>query len=76
MNELVLAYIVMILTFFTLPIFTGGIMRKVRARAQGRKGPPLLQNINDIIRLSKKSPIDGVFSGIFCEVSPIFALWQ
>jgi formate hydrogenlyase subunit 4 len=66
----------MIFTFFTLPLFTGGIIRKIRARAQGRKGPLILQNLNDIIRLLKKTPIDGPFSGIFGEIGPIFALFS
>lgn len=76
MNNFTLTIIIMVITFFTLPLFTGGIIRKVRARAQGRKGPPLLQNVNDIIRLLKKTPIDGVLSGIFCEIGPIFALFS
>ena len=71
-----LNYIILFLFFIIFPIIAGGIIRKVRARAQGRKGPPLLQNVNDIIRLLKKTPIDGVLSGIFCEIGPIFALFS
>jgi formate hydrogenlyase subunit 4 len=66
----------MIFTFFTLPLITGGIIRKIRARAQGRKGPPLLQNLNDMIRMIQKEPIDGINSGMFCEAAPLFALFS
>jgi formate hydrogenlyase subunit 4 len=71
--ETILNYLILVFTFFTLPLLAGGIIRKVRARAQGRKGPPLMQNINDIIRLFQKEPIDGIFSGIFAEVAPVFS---
>ena len=39
-----LNYIILFLIFAIFPLIAGGIIRKVRARAQGRKGPPLLQN--------------------------------
>jgi formate hydrogenlyase subunit 4 len=76
MTEKVYTILIMIISFFTLPLITRGIIRKIRARAQGRKGPPLFQNINDIMRLIQKSPIDGIFSGVFCEVAPTFAVFS
>ncbi|MCB1159278.1 MAG: NADH-quinone oxidoreductase subunit H [Leptospiraceae bacterium] len=75
MSPKILNLIVMFFTFITLPILAGGIIRKVRARAQGRKGPPILQNLNDIIRLFQKKPIDGIFSGTYSELAPSFALF-
>ena len=66
-----LNYIILFLFFIIFPIIAGGIIRKVRARAQGRKGPPLLQNFYDLTRLLKKKPIDGTHSGLFAEVSPM-----
>jgi len=66
-----LNYIILFLFFIIFPIIAGGIIRKVRARAQGRKGPPLLQNFYDLTRLLKKKPIDGIHSGFFAEVSPM-----
>ncbi|MCX7999859.1 MAG: NADH-quinone oxidoreductase subunit H, partial [Leptospiraceae bacterium] len=41
-----------------------------KRQAQGRKGPPLLQPIYDILRAFQKKPIDGYFSGHFAELSP------
>lgn len=76
MNDKFITLLIMIFTFITLPFFVSGIIRKIRARAQGRKGPPLLQNINDIIRMIQKTPIDGIFSGLFCEISPMFILFS
>ena len=66
-----LNYIILFLIFTIFPIFAGGIIRKVRARAQGRKGPPLLQNFYDLSRYLKKTPVDGTNSGFFAEVSPM-----
>ena len=66
-----LNYIILFLFFIIFPIIAGGIIRKVRARAQGRKGPPILQNFYDLTRLLKKKPIDGTHSGFFAEVSPM-----
>ncbi|MBP9886149.1 MAG: NADH-quinone oxidoreductase subunit H [Leptospiraceae bacterium] len=66
-----LNYIILFLFFIIFPIIAGGIIRKVRARAQGRKGPPILQNFYDLTRLLKKKPIDGTHSGLFAEVSPM-----
>ncbi|MBK8395310.1 MAG: NADH-quinone oxidoreductase subunit H [Leptospiraceae bacterium] len=64
-------YIILTLIFAIFPIIAGGIIRKVRARAQGRKGPPLLQNFYDLNRSLKKKPVDGFNSGFFAEVSPM-----
>lgn len=65
-----LNYIILFLFFIIFPIIAGGIIRKVRARAQGRKGPPLLQNFYDLLRFLQKKPVDGFNSGFFSEVSP------
>lgn len=75
MIDRVIHYIILIILFFILPVLAGGIIRKVRARAQGRKGPPVLQNLNDVIRSVQKTPVDGVFSGIFSEVAPVFIVF-
>ncbi|MCE9500400.1 MAG: NADH-quinone oxidoreductase subunit H [Leptospira sp.] len=66
--------LVSILVFISLPLLAGGIIRKIRARSQGRKGPPILQNIYDIRRLLVKTPIDGPYSGFFAENAPIVSL--
>lgn len=66
-----LNYITLFSFFIIFPMIAGGIIRKVRARAQGRKGPPILQNFYDLTRLLKKKPVDGTHSGFFAEVSPM-----
>ncbi|MBE7412029.1 MAG: NADH-quinone oxidoreductase subunit H [Leptospiraceae bacterium] len=65
-----------IISFCLLPVFLGGIIRKVRSRAQGRKGPPVLQNFYDILRPFGKEPIDGFSSGIFSEIAPVTAFFS
>ncbi|PJZ71611.1 formate hydrogenase [Leptospira perolatii] len=67
-------FFVLILIFLGLPPIAPGIIRKIRARAQNRKGPRLLQSLFDVMRLGSKKPVDGVNSGIFAEISPTIAL--
>lgn len=66
-----LNYFILFSIFVIFPLIAGGIIRKVRARAQGRKGPPLLQNFYDLNRFFRKKPVDGFNSGFFAEVSPV-----
>lgn len=71
-----LNYIILFLIFAIFPLIAGGIIRKVRARAQGRKGPPLLQNFYDLNRFLRKKPVDGYNSGFFAEVSPVLVCFS
>ncbi|MCB1143400.1 MAG: NADH-quinone oxidoreductase subunit H [Leptospiraceae bacterium] len=68
--------LLLVFIFFLLPVLCGGIVRKIRSRAQGRKGPPLLQNFRDIYRAIQKKPIDGIHSDTFSEIAPSFALFS
>ncbi|WP_246047329.1 respiratory chain complex I subunit 1 family protein [Leptospira ognonensis] len=70
---LIIAY--QLLIFFGLPLVLGGIVRKVRARTQGRKGPKILQVYYEIRKYLQKEPIDNPNSGVFAEISPIIALY-
>lgn len=72
---IILNLIIQVVIFLFLPLIAGGIIRKIRARAQGRKGPPVLQNFYDFVRLFQKKPIDGPNSGFYSEVAPVFALF-
>ena len=63
-----------LLTFILVPLGAPGIVRKVRARAQGRKGPPLLQPWRDVLRMISKDPIDEDHSGFFAEFAPLFSM--
>lgn len=62
--------ILLVIFFFIFPFLAIGLIKKIRARAQGRKGPPLFQNFFDLTRQFQKIPIDGENSGIFAEISP------
>lgn len=68
-----LGILIQILAFISLPFLCGGILQKIRSYAQGRRGAPVLQILYDTVRMIKKSPIDGPFSGFFSESSAIFA---
>lgn len=65
-----------IIIFVGLPIILGGIVRKIRARAQGRKGPKIMQVYYEIRKYFTKAPIDNPNSGIFAELSPVVALYS
>jgi formate hydrogenlyase subunit 4 len=64
-----------LLGFIVLPFLIGGIIRKIRSRAQNRKGPKFTQVIRDIIRNLKKEPVDSIHSGFFIQNSPMIALF-
>ncbi|MCB1142129.1 MAG: NADH-quinone oxidoreductase subunit H [Leptospiraceae bacterium] len=64
-------YLLLFFIFLFLPFVCGGIIRKIRAMAQGRMGPPVLQNYFDFIRLWGKTPIDGPYSGFYASSAPI-----
>lgn len=66
-----LNYIILVIYFLVFPLFLGGVIRKFRAWAQGRKGPPVLQNTYDFLRLFQKNPIDGPYSAFYAENAPI-----
>ncbi|EPG67142.1 NADH-quinone oxidoreductase subunit H [Leptospira wolffii] len=72
-TTVVLGLLIQILSFLSLPFLCGGILQKVRAYAQGRKGAPVLQIFYDTVRTIRKYPIDGPFSGFFSESSAILA---
>ncbi|RHX92233.1 NADH-quinone oxidoreductase subunit H [Leptospira stimsonii] len=74
--EIILKYldpIIRIISFITLPFLCGGIVMKIRSYAQGRVGAPLLQIFYDTLRMLRKKPVDGPFSGFFTEASPLIA---
>lgn len=64
-------FILLLLFFILFPFLGIGLIKKIRARAQGRKGPPVFQNWFDLMRLIQKKPVDGENSEIFAEISPI-----
>ncbi|PJZ54349.1 NADH-quinone oxidoreductase subunit H [Leptospira adleri] len=74
--EIILKYldpIIRIISFITLPFLCGGIVMKIRSYAQGRVGAPVLQIFYDTLRMLRKKPVDGPFSGFFTEASPLIA---
>ncbi|TGN17877.1 respiratory chain complex I subunit 1 family protein [Leptospira idonii] len=72
----ILLCIYQLFLFLVLPLILGGIVRKVRAWAQGRKGPKVLQVYYEIVKFLKKAPIDNPHSGIFSEISPMLAVYS
>lgn len=73
--ELFIQYFAYSLFFVLAPVFVGGIIRKIRARVQNRRGPNILQSFYDILRLFQKEPIDGPFSGFMAIYAPLFSLY-
>jgi formate hydrogenlyase subunit 4 len=67
--------LILVFIFLFFPIIPGGIIRKIRAMAQGRKGPPLLQNLYDFQRLFSKNPVDGVNANTFAAISPYLSVY-
>ncbi|EQA37257.1 putative membrane protein [Leptospira inadai serovar Lyme str. 10] len=65
--------LIRIISFLLLPFLCGGIIQKIRAYGQGRRGAPVLQILYDTVRMIRKYPIDGPFSGFFTESAAIFA---
>ncbi|MDZ4727792.1 MAG: NADH-quinone oxidoreductase subunit H [Leptospira sp.] len=63
------------LIFFVLPLILGGIVRKVRAQTQGRKGSSIFQVFYEVRKYLMKKPIDNPNSGIFAELSPMIAVY-
>lgn len=69
-------FLILVILFLGVPIIAGGVIRKVRARCQNRKGPSILQSFYDATRLLHKTPIDSNASDIFSKVSPPMALFS
>jgi len=59
--------------FLLLAPFFDGIVRRVAARVQSRKGPPLMQSLYDVLKLLGKENIDS--SGVLpFRLAPLVAL--
>ncbi|NOX16848.1 MAG: NADH-quinone oxidoreductase subunit H [Chlorobi bacterium] len=57
---------------FIVGVLYGGAVRKITARVQNRYGPPITQNLFDIIKLySKKTAIQH---GVMQHLGPVFAI--
>ena len=69
---LILGIILTILTAFVVGMLYGGIARKVTARIQNRVGPPIWQNLLDVVKLySKESAINH---GWMQHLGPLWAI--
>jgi len=76
MNLQIEMNLIQCLVFIIAPFYASGILRKVRARVQGRKGPPILQPFYDMVKFFKKTPKDNPNSGPFAEISPALAVYS
>jgi ech hydrogenase subunit B len=66
-----------LLTLFA-PIFGGllyGIERKLKARMQSRKGPPIIQPFYDLLKLTDKRPMIIHSYHAFMGIAHFFAAW-
>ncbi|MCB1159699.1 MAG: NADH-quinone oxidoreductase subunit H [Leptospiraceae bacterium] len=73
--EYILSYIIAILIFIGFPILLPGIIRSVRARAQGRKGPSILQAFYDASRSFKKESLYSNEAGFFSPIVPYVSVF-
>ena len=71
--DLIVYLLVQLLTMVLLAPLINGIIKKIKALSQKRKGPPLLQLYYDIIKLLKKDTVvSGTASWIFKAAPYIF----
>ena len=63
-----------IITSIILAIILDGVERKIRARIQCRMGPPILQTLYDLVKLSRKEAIVPHGASKFFTIAPKIAL--
>ncbi len=68
----ILGFIVTIITAFAVGMLYMGITRTVNARVQNRFGPPLYQNVLDVIKLYSKET--NINHGWMQHMGPMFAI--
>jgi len=57
---------------FIVGVLYGGAVRKITARVQNRYGPPITQNLFDIIKLYSKKT--AIHHGVMQHLGPVFAI--
>lgn len=57
---------------FIVGVLYGGAVRKITARVQNRFGPPITQNLFDIIKLYSKKT--AIHHGVMQHLGPVFAI--
>lgn len=72
----ILYYIYLLVLFLVLPFLLTGIIRKVRAFAQGRRGPRLLQFFWEVDKSLRKNPISHTNISDFTHLAPRVALFS
>lgn len=68
----ILGFLATVILAFVVGVFYGGAVRKITARIQNRKGPPIYQNFLDIFKLYSKST--AVNHGWMQHLGPAFAI--
>jgi formate hydrogenlyase subunit 4 len=63
-----------LLSLLLLPLLLSGWIQRVKALWSGRKGPPLLQPLYDVLRLLRKSPVYATTTSAVFRIGPWFAL--
>lgn len=74
--EFLIYMIYLSLLFLTLPFLLTGIIRKVRAYAQGRRGPKLIQFFWEINKAYLKEPVHHNFYSEISILAPKVALYS
>lgn len=62
------------LLFLPYSAILDGLERKIEARIQGRRGPPIAQTVYDLIKLFRKRVAAPVNAPPLCTLSPIMSL--
>ena len=55
------------------PLFMG-VVRKIKALVQGRRGPPLLQGYYNLAKLMKKETVFSSNSSVIMEIAPYISI--
>lgn len=58
----------------TLPPFFVGLIVKLKAKAAGRQGPPVIQPYYDLIRLCRKGAVYSTSTGPIFRLGPLFVV--
>jgi formate hydrogenlyase subunit 4 len=59
-----------LLSLLLMPLFLMGLIQRVKSLWSGRKGPPLLQPIYDVLKLFRKSPVYSTTSTPLFRIAP------
>lgn len=68
-SHVVIAIVQTIVLLLLAPVFTG-ISRVMRAKMHSRKGPPIMQDYRDLVKLMKRQDVAPAASGMMFRIMP------